>query len=455
MNSALLARFGWVIPVLLIAALLAPTLWNGFPFVWADTGGYLARPFDRTLELGRSALYGAFIAAGIPLQFWPAAIIQAAVVLWVLWLLFRTHGLTRLRVLVAVVASLVLLTSLPWYVGQLMPDIWMPVAVLSLHLLAFRSEALRRAETIGLVAVLAFGIASHMATLALYVAVLIALVLLGLCRFMPFPRLRWPAAALAAGIVLALASNFVIAGRLAFTPGGVHFAFGRLVQDGFVARYLDSRCPDPEIRLCEYRADLPDSADGWLWGWDSPFYKLGGASGYEREAWRIVLGSVAQHPGEHLTAAVKATLQQFVMLETGEGLHARDSEHAIRALERYAPSLMPPFRAARQQHNAFDFTWMNWIHVPVALLSICALIIVALRFRRAPETAALAATVLLALLINAAISGVLSNPNPRYQSRIAWLAPLAVALALLASKRPRLDLSPGPVHSPGPESGHA
>jgi hypothetical protein len=38
---------------------------------------------------------------------------------------------------------------------------------------------------------------------------------------------------------------------------------------------------------------------------------------------------------------------------------------------------------------------------------------------------------LLALCINAAICGALSNPNDRYQARIAPLVPLAAAMVLL------------------------
>ena len=54
-------RLSWTIAAsVMIAALLWPALWNGFPIVFHDTGGYLARPFEGTLTFGRSAFYGAF-----------------------------------------------------------------------------------------------------------------------------------------------------------------------------------------------------------------------------------------------------------------------------------------------------------------------------------------------------------------------------------------------------------
>ena len=75
------------------AALLAlPAFVNGFPFVFADTGGYLARPFEHALALGRSAFYGLFLAAGIPFDFWPNIMVQAGLTVWVMQIALRAWG---------------------------------------------------------------------------------------------------------------------------------------------------------------------------------------------------------------------------------------------------------------------------------------------------------------------------------------------------------------------------
>src|SRR5271157_1455984 len=72
------AKIAWTLAAgLMLAALLWPALWNGFPIVFYDTGGYLARPFEGTLSMGRSALYGAFLATGVRHHFWPNIIVQA------------------------------------------------------------------------------------------------------------------------------------------------------------------------------------------------------------------------------------------------------------------------------------------------------------------------------------------------------------------------------------------
>jgi hypothetical protein len=63
----------------------------------------------------------------------------------------------------------------------------------------------------------------------------------------------------------------------------------------------------------------------------------------------------------------------------------------------------------------------------------------ALAFRRRlglpPQATALAATVFLALIVNAAVCGVFSHAAERYQSRLMPLAPLALTILLVGRRR--------------------
>jgi hypothetical protein len=436
----LAARLAWpATAAAMVAALMAPALWNGFPLIFSDTGGYLERPFLHTLELGRSALYGTFLAAGIPLDFWPNLAVQAGLTAWIVTLMLRAHlGRVRPLIALAVVLILVALTSLPWSVSELMPDIFVPLAALALHLLAFRRDALGRAERLGLVALIGFAIASHMSILALALALALgfaALRLLAARLALPQPRLALALLAVTAGIGLSLSSNAIIAGRLAFTPGGVTFLFARLLKDGIVTRYLDRVCPDPTLRICAFRNDLPANADDWVWSPDSPLRQLGGWQGFEPEAWRIVIGTLRSDPTAHIESAIRDTSLQLVTVGTGGALNLEDKWHARWALSLYAPDTTARIEAARQQRGGIDFTAINRLQVPIALAATALLpaLIVGLR-RRRPAIAALALSTLAALLANAAICGLFSLVHDRYQSRLAPIAVLAVLIALLARR---------------------
>jgi hypothetical protein len=328
---------------------------------------------------------------------------------------------------------------------MLIPDVFAPLCVLALHLLAFRRDMLRGWEVAGLVALAAFAVASHMGTLGLGAATLAAYVILrpfSARLRMPRPRLVAPAVALAAGVALALISNLVIAGKVAFTPGGVNFVFGRLVQDGVVQRYLADKCPDPSLRLCQYRDEMPNDASDWLWGWGTPLYKLGGPENFAPEAQTIVLATLQRYPGQHIATALRATLRQLVRLETGGGVNPHDTQHAVHDLQQYAPTVMPRFTAARQQRDLFDFVVINAVHVPLALAAF-ALLPLLIAFgaigRVPPISTAPASTALFAMLANAAICGALSAVDGRYQNRVAWLALLAVAVAALSTRTPAVE----------------
>lgn len=438
--------WAWLIAIAgMMLALLAPALWNGLPLIFSDTGGYLTRPIEGTLAMGRSAFYGWLLYLGIPLAFWPVIVAQAAATTWIIVLVLRCHGLGgRPWLALALTAALSLLTSLPWFATQLMPDILFPAAIIALHLLAFRTAQLGTAERLGLGALIAVAIASHMAALALCLGVLASVWLVSLVKpldLLPL-RLRDAGIAVASGVALCLLSNLAITGSFAFTPGGSSFLFGRLIEDGIAQRYLDERCPDSRLRVCLYADELPNNADDWLWANDTPFYILGGAEGFGPEARRIIIGSIKMYPLMHAQTALSATLDQFVNFRTEISID--DNDPTLDSIRDRVPQLLPAFMQARQQAQPFDIAPFNILHVPagaVAVAGLVAALIWRRRLKLPPELVALSVTVLLALAVNAAVCGVFSHPVDRYQSRLVPLAFLAIALILAWRHRehPRLE----------------
>lgn len=432
-------RFGASVGVLtwiaaaaaMIALMLAPAIWNGFPIIFPDTGGYFTAPMMRELANGRSALYGLFLGAGIPFAFWPSVAAQAALMAWLFTVTLRINGLGgRPWLALAIVAMLCVTTSLPWFAGQLMPDILFAALALSLYLLAYGDERLARWECWVLSGVVAFAMASHMAALGMGVAVLAAMALTQVARLaLPRARMGFAALAVAAGVVLCPVSNLVLTGQFAFTPGGASFLFGRLVEDGIVSQYLRDRCPDPSIQLCEYKNEIQEDADSWLWWRGSPLYKLGGWEAYEPEAKRIIAATLTDYPAKHVTTAINAAIAQFFAFETEVGID--DNQPTYVAIEEFVPQLYPAFLAARQQAEPFDVSPINKFHVPFGQLALailaCALILHR-PFGLSPQARALGLTLFAALAANAIICGVFSHPVDRYQSRLVLLVPFAVAV---------------------------
>jgi hypothetical protein len=424
----------WIAAVAIPLMLLAPALWNGYPLLQYDTGGYLARWYEGYLVPSRSTVFGIYLHFGQDSRFWINLGIQALATLWILQLTLRVFGVLRPLRLIAVSAALILTTALPWLASMLLTDIFAGLSVLSLFIVVLHGGKTSAIEKCLLFAFTAFAAATHSATLA---------VLLGLCCAgwmarpwlgdrIAFSGLVQGSLTLIVSAAMLLSANAALSGQFTWTPGGIGVAFGRMMQDGIVARYLKDHCPEQRLKLCPYRNELPPTADDFLWG-HSMFDTLGRFAGLNDEMEFIVRRSLAEHPLWQAEAALVATAQQLVDVATGEGTQ-QWIPHTTGIIERYLPGQVAPMHAAHQHRGDIDFTVMNRIHVPVALVSmllVAAIFASALRRRRLDDLALLAATVTLALLGNALVCGVISGPHDRYGARMVWIATFVMLIAAI------------------------
>jgi hypothetical protein len=423
----------WVSAVAIPLMLVLPALWNGYPLLQYDTGGYLARWYEGYLVPSRSTVFGLYLHFGQSSNFWINLGIQALATLWILQLALRVFGLLRPWRLTAISLALILTTALPWLASTLLTDIFTGLSVLALFILVVHGRRISPIEKCSLFAFTAFAASTHSATLA---------VLLGLCcaGWIARPFLRGRIAlsgllqgslTLVAGAAMLLSANFALSGQLAWTPGGYGVAFGRMLQDGIVKQYLDDHCPQQKLKLCPYRNELPATADQFLWG-NSMFNTLGRFKGLNDEMGFIVTRSLAEYPQRQAEAAIAATARQLIHVGTGEGNNGWIG-HTYGIIERYLPAQTKPMRAAYQQHRDIDFATINRLHVPVALasmLAVVAIFAIAIWRRRLDDLSLLAATVTLALLGNAFVCGVISGPHDRYGARLAWVASFVALIAL-------------------------
>ncbi|MGX7742043.1 hypothetical protein [Rhodopseudomonas parapalustris] len=432
-NAARIALF--VLPLLM----LAPAIWNGYPLLQYDTGGYLARWYEGYLVINRSTSYGIYLHLGEQTQFWLNLAFQAIVSLWIIQLTLRVFGITGPFRLAAIGVGLIAITALPWITSMLLTDIFAGLSVLTLFLLiAYRNQT-TTLEKILLFAFTAFAASTHSATM---------IVLSGVCAagwvLLPWLRGRITASgltqassALVLGALLVLGCNYALSGKLTWTPGGSGVAFGRMLQDGIVKRYLDDHCPQQQLKLCPYKDELPPTGDDFLWGGNNMFDKLGRFDGMSDEMEFISKQALIAYPWIQAKAAAKATWDQLVHVATGEGTNGW-LPHTYGIIERYLPEQSKAMRAAKQQHWDINFDAVNVVHVPVALGSMVLMLAIlgsAAWRRRLDDVTLLAGTVTLALLGNAMVCGIISGPHDRYGSRIVWIATFTAMIAAVAYLR--------------------
>jgi hypothetical protein len=428
--------------------LLWPAAINGYPLVFSDTGTYLSQAVQHYLGWDRPIFYSLFLLAlHLTLTTWPAIVAQALLASTTLHLLRRTLlPAVSAWWLVPLAAALAFATALPWLATQLMPDLFTGLLVLTLGLLAFASTSLSRGERIWLTGFAACMIATHQSHLLLAVLLLPSLLALRwwLGPGTPGSSLGREAALLLAAPALACVAligvNLIANHRASVAPFSNVFALARMIFDGPGMRVLQRDCPRMHWRLCPYLDQFPANADLFLWQPDSPLIRAGGAKLVSTEADAIMARALAAEPGTELRAVLGNAAQQLALFATGDGLEPWPqtvTPWIVRDFPRFEAAT---YLAARQTNGEQLLpAWLGTLHRVVALLGValCAVLLPVTLHRR-QRVGGVLALVLLVLPVNALITGGLSGPHDRYQSRVMWLPPLLAALAIAGLENPVL-----------------
>ncbi len=437
---------GALFPVVGVLLLAWPALLNGYPLVFSDTGTYLSQALNRHLGWDRPVFYSFFL---LPLHMglttWPVVLAQSLIALWVLRVAWRVLVPTRPAWwLLGPLAGLAAATSLPWLAAQLMPDLFTGLLVLALALLVLLPQRLGR-DALPLAALCAFAIAAHLSHLPLALAELAVLLALrrrlGAARPLDGVGVGRVLGAPLLAVVALIGANLVGFGVPGIAPYGNVFLLARVIYDGPGRDVLARDCPRAGWRLCDGLDRLPGSADEFLWRADSPLNVAGGAKRVSPEASHIIAAAIRAEPGAELGAALGNTFHQLVLFGSGDGLHAWP-ETVSPWIRRDFPRFEQNAYAASRQSAGQDLMppWLGTLHVAAALVGVVgSLVMLPGLVRRRHPLAGVIVAALLALLVNAAVTGALSGPHARYQSRVMWLPVFALLLAAAADHEKQPD----------------
>lgn len=415
------------IPLICMASLLWPALWNGYPIVFADTGTYLSQAMHRYLGWDRPVFYSLFLwPLHLGVTTWPAVVAQSGLTVLVLDLTRRAFRL-REAWLLAITLILSAFTALPWIVSALMPDLFTPLLVLILGVLLFAPGMFPPRARWAMIGLAAFMIATQQSSVLLSCALLaIAMPMLYFVR----RRFGWSpllAPMLAIGALVAM--NTAGHKRVSISPYGDVFVLARIIYEGPGMTVLRRDCPDSGWLLCPYLDRFPPTSDEFLWDKTSPILYAGGHKAISVDARAIIAAAVRAEPAALLRASWDNTIEQALRFATGDGLDPWEQEVGTWIARDFPGSEHERFRAARQQQGRLMVPpVLQIIHQALALAGIAAaVILLPLAWRRRHLAAWFLAFALLTLPVSAAITGALSTPHDRYQSRIVWL-PLCIAL---------------------------
>ncbi|MFI5097373.1 MAG: hypothetical protein ACHQT6_05305 [Candidatus Acidiferrales bacterium] len=433
-NPYLLVIRSLLIRAAAVCALLWVAFFNGYPIIFSDTASYLLTgltfiafwPF-------RSPGYSIFTKlASLGISAWLVIGAQAIILVYVLdktcEYLLGNERRYREIILLASVSVLAALTSLPWLVSQLMPDVFAGIVFLTSYLLAFNDPMPSRSR-LSLAAILMISTGVHTSLLpiaALFVTLLIIIKLVARLRSAAILR-RAVLASLIVPLVAAGLSTATLNYRMhlgfKFSPSGQIFMLSRLFADGLAADFLRENCPKQPLIACGYLSQLPRTQTEFLFENHPLLWPM---IEHPDEMDEIVQGTLANHKLRFLISSIRETFLQFTAFRTGDEVrsyHAKEWNRAVAAqvfpgdFQAFLNSkeirgrLLPLANAAA----AID-TVAFWLSVVLCLAFSWGKTMGRLnRF----FFAAMAF-----LLINAAVCATFSGVFDRYQSRVAWLAAL-------------------------------
>jgi len=422
--------------------LLWIAIFNGYPTVYDDTGEYLSISFTPWQSPYRSIIYSLFIRlASWGISPWLIVLAQCTMTIYVLRAVFEyilqkpATVKTERYIFLGLVVFLAFTTSLPWFVSQIMPDVFSGLGFLCAFLLMY-DPTLTIERTVLLSLALGISAGSHLSNFLSLGALLSAVLL-----FRAFHRLKllWPASStrkiaafvllpILASAGLVILSNHHRGYGVTLSAGTPLFLFNRLLESRLADGYLEEECKVEQLTPCKYLQDLPRLT--FLWGPHPLLKEMGGWLGGRREASKIVTGTIRRYPVRFMVECVKQMIRQFVTFRPGVDNYAYNVGPTVEAMDRLYPGDIEKFRLTRQWSGQLKsiaerissyYEFAFWTS-----LAACVVLLVRRHSQSGPANPLFFLS-LIFLLANALVTASVSIVSDRYQSRVCWLLSLCCA----------------------------
>ncbi len=436
-----------LVPVVLslfsLLVLLWPACYNGFPLVYPDTGAYISSGLRLSVHPDRPIGYGLFILfTSLGISLWFVVIAQALLINWLIRRLTQSilGPLASGTMCALVVLLLSLCTSVAWYTGQLMPDIFTSALLLCLLLFFRKRDDKKKARLYGWL--MFFLLATHNSHTVILLALGLVLLLFFWSKKMEDYLVVARKVFLIAVAMFVVQSGIYMIGGYGFglSPASPVFMVSRMVENGILDAYLEETCPVEHFELCDYQGRLGTRQWDFMWSDEFPHNKKGWIA-VRPEYNRIIRGTFTtpKYLGLHILKSLEGTLKLMPQLFVNDALGAeKPGSNTDKNIGLYYGHQLKEFRASVQAHDLLE---------PVAerdnLLIVCFAIAMGacvLWFNRNPGAAhhstgtdwtLLFGLTLLFLVLNAWTTATFSTVVSRFQARVFWVLPFLCLLFIL------------------------
>ena len=372
------------------------------------------------------------------LTLWGAMAVQALAASWLILTLTRAIAPSRRRVAYwVVVAGLTLGSSLSYFVSYAMPDVFGGLGVLALVALLVFPDRPGRGERACLTLMLAAAASFHptfppiliaaAAAWGIATSVLEASSRPAAGRLAPFLSVCVAIAAGAlSGPLYREVERRVFQHPIAAPP----FLMARLLEDGPAVAYLTEACAlGTPYALCRVVLRPPIDSDSFLWNEDANgVYQVVTPTtrrALREEELRFALGTIRSRPREQIAVSLRNWRRQLLQHQVFEQLLDPKTQSSYRLFE------ITGSRPGVARSHAWEpvLQGLRTGVLVAAMVVLAGFFVIAGRSggegREGRRIQVVVAVVVAAVLVNAAICGIVSKPWPRYAARIVWLIPAA------------------------------
>jgi len=437
--DSLLVLFGGII-------LCYMGFYNTFPYVYSDCGTYIGSGFELKVPIDRPIFYGLFIRhVSLLTSLWLVILVQGLILSLILFYFFKyLSGTSRFRIYyIAFIIFITFLTSASFHVSQLIPDIFTPIAILSLGLLLLvRNMKTRDVIITSIILIIAIAVHnSHFFIITILLLLFTFLFLIQKFRkklsdlYISAGRLIYSWSLVIFTYLIICIVNLSLGAGFAMSRSGPVFLISRMNEIGILELYLRENCDKYHYMICEYKDKMPGS---FLWDYsNSPLYKNGGwESPKNLEEYSAIIKDILTSPKYgHLffVSAVESSFTQFFCFSTGDAAPQREGTPPYKAISVHFPASLKLYMNSHQWTHTLDFTFINEFQKYITGLCLMFYLICYVYPSRTRKFNRVILFILAGMFINAFVCGTFSTVTERYQSRVIWLLPLPLFL-ILANK---------------------
>ena len=327
-----------------------------------------------------------------------------------------------------------------------MPDFFAPLSVLIIFIL-LKKKNISIFAWITLSIILIYSMISHFSHL-LIGSVLIAIILIlkySGNRYLfsvKYKRILITACIIFSSWLILPGINTIVENKFILAKGSHVMFMAHLNQTGILKKFLDEKCDDDEFKdcvLCHYKDSLPTDLASFIWSEKQILQKCGGWINSKDEFNKIIIATLSEPKYLFLNIYKSLTygLIQLTDNKIGSGLSGYNKGSAPYGLieEKFPDELNDYLLSRENLWNGvkLKLETLNIFHLFLLFFSLYFVVLIfttSLVSKLDSDTVFFLLFVIMGIVINSFTTAGLSSPYGRYQARVVWMLPFALAIIL-------------------------